>query len=103
MRYRKNIIGPQVRKLRDERGWTLGDLATEFTQQGLFISKKALDRVESQREFVGSVEVWTFANLFQTGVENLYPPNLSTPDVLRMLRLPRDNQSHFATGIFSLD
>jgi hypothetical protein len=82
MRYRKNIIGPQVRKLREERAWTLYDLATEFARQGLFISEEALDRVESQREFVGSVEVWAFANLLQTGAENLYPPNLSTSDVL---------------------
>jgi hypothetical protein len=103
MRNRKNIIGPRVRKLREERGWTLGDLATEFAKEGLFVSEKVLDRVESQREFVGSVEVWAFANLFQTGAENLYPPNLSTSDVLGMLRLPRNNQNYFATGIFSLD
>jgi transcriptional regulator with XRE-family HTH domain len=81
MRYRKNIIGPQVRKLREERGWSLDDLATEFVREGIFISPQTLNRVEKRQEFVGTVEVVAFAAIFRTGVERLYPIDLSMSEM----------------------
>jgi transcriptional regulator with XRE-family HTH domain len=91
MRYRKNLIGPQVRKLRQERGWSLDQLANEFAQQGIFISAHTLERIESRREFMGSIEVYAFATIFRTGVEHLYPPDSSASNVLEELRLLQQN------------
>ena len=95
MRYRKNIIGPQVRKLRKQRAWSLDQLAAELAWQGIFISSQTLDRVETQQEFVGSIEVWAFATVFRTSVDHLYPPDSSAADVLARLRLLRRQDGTF--------
>ena len=87
MRHRKNLIGPQVRKLRKQRNWTHHQLAVELALRGVFVSAKTLERIESQREFVGTIELSAFASVFKTSMEHLFPPEISTTEASEMWRV----------------
>lgn len=43
-----NLIGPQVRKLREEKGWTQRTLSEKLQVAGLDISRSSLAKVESR-------------------------------------------------------
>jgi transcriptional regulator with XRE-family HTH domain len=95
MRYLKNIIGPRVRKLREQRAWSLDQLAAEFARQGILISPRTLERVEKQQSFVGSIEVCEYAAVFHTSVEYLFPSYDDAMEALSRAQLLR--QSNGAT------
>jgi transcriptional regulator with XRE-family HTH domain len=73
MRYKKNDIGPQLRKLRKERAWTVGDFATELARNGVFLSEQTLSKVESRTVAVTPIQIAAFAQAFHVQVENLAP------------------------------
>jgi transcriptional regulator with XRE-family HTH domain len=87
MRYRKNLIGPQVRKLRKQRNWTHHQLAVELALRCAFMSAKTLERIESQREYVEAVALSAFAVVFNIRVEDLYPPETITAEASEMRRV----------------
>jgi transcriptional regulator with XRE-family HTH domain len=75
-----NIIGPFVRRLRKERGWSLERLAHEFAHNGIRVSSQTLERVELQQEIITEYEILAFAAVFQTSVNNLFPDDATNPD-----------------------
>lgn len=87
MRYRKNLIGPQVRKLRKQRNWTHHQLAVELALRGAFISARTLERIESQREYVEAVALSAFAAVFKVRAEDLYPPEAIAAEASEMRRV----------------
>lgn len=91
MRQRKNIVGPQVRRLREERNWTLHQLAVELALHGVFISADTLKRIELRREFVGTFEISTFAAVFKIRPEHLFPPDVSAAELAEILRVLQKN------------
>jgi transcriptional regulator with XRE-family HTH domain len=93
MSYAANIIGPRVRALRRQRNWTHQELATEMAQRGIFISEKTLERIESQKEFVGKREIFAFASALRVGIDHLIGPEsyMSDSQTSEMLRLLKNN------------
>ncbi len=81
-----NIIGPYVRKLREERGWSLERLAHEFGQQGILVDSQTLKRVELQQEVITEHEIVAFATVLRASVTDLFPPNPTAPEFLEQLR-----------------
>ncbi len=80
-----NIIGPTVQRLREERGWSLQRLADEFDRQGISVTPQTLERVESQEEIITDAELMAFALIFQTDIDDLLPPNVTSPKNLKRL------------------
>ena len=92
-RPRKNIIGPQVRKLLLERNLTLHQLAVELALRGVFVSADTLNRNELQREFVGGIELAALAAVFQIGVDHLFPPDTPPTELAELLRAMQKNSA----------
>ncbi len=86
-----NIVGPYVRKFREERGWSLKQLADEFARQGVPVSPQTLERIESRQDEVTEIDAMAFAHVFKTDVSKLYPSNPTAPEVLGELRRIQQN------------
>lgn len=68
-----NLIGPQVRKLRDRRAWTQEVLAEKLQLAGWDISRTSLAKLEAQLRWVSDVELLFLAKVLRVGVAELYP------------------------------
>ncbi|TLD71286.1 helix-turn-helix transcriptional regulator [Phragmitibacter flavus] len=71
---KRNLIGPQVRKLRDQRRWTQEELAVRLQMVGFDVSRGSLAKIESRLVWVGDYELLYFMKVFRVSYEALYPP-----------------------------
>ena len=69
-----NIVGPQVRRLRNERGWTQSRLATFLQVAGWDISRVGLAKIEAQLVWVGDHQLLRLAAVLKVELKDLYPP-----------------------------
>jgi transcriptional regulator with XRE-family HTH domain len=72
----KNLVGPQVRKWRDKKGWSQEKLALRLQLRGWNISRDSLASLESQRRRVPDCELLFLAKALGVGIEDLFPRNL---------------------------
>ena len=75
----RNAIGPQVRKLRVERGWTQDQLAAKIQLAGLEFDRVTVAKVESQIRSVYDFEVVVLAEALEIEPRDLLP-NLTKLD-----------------------
>jgi len=68
-----NLIGPQVRKLREEKGWTQRTLSEKLQVAGLGISRSSFAKVESRLIKVSDNELFYFARVFNVSLCRLFP------------------------------
>ena len=73
MKKKRNIVGPQVRRLRYERGLSQTDLAARFQIKGWDITRDVLAGIESQRRWVADFEVVFLAQHLEVPVDALWP------------------------------
>lgn len=70
----RNAIGPQVRKLRTERGWTQDQLAAKLQLAGLTaFDRVAVAKVESQIRSVYDFELAVLAETLRVDLPKLMP------------------------------
>ena len=69
-----NIVGPQVSRLRNQRGWTQSRLATFLQVAGWDISRVGLAKIEAQLVRVGDHQLLRLAAVLKVEVKDLYPP-----------------------------
>jgi transcriptional regulator with XRE-family HTH domain len=67
-----NIVGPQVKKLREAKKMTQEELTARCNTVGLGISRGTLAKIESQVRRVTDEEVGLLAKALKTSVETLY-------------------------------
>ncbi len=76
LRYRStlfmNIIGPQIRNLREQKGMTQDQLAARCNIVGLNISRSTLAKIESKIRRVTDFEVALLAKALKVDVGELY-------------------------------
>lgn len=60
----KNIIGPRVRALRAQRGWTQKAVAEQMQLQGFDVTDLTILRIENGTRFVPDYEVRALAHIF---------------------------------------
>jgi transcriptional regulator with XRE-family HTH domain len=70
----RNIVGPQIRKVRYQQGLTQGMLAARCGVGGLDISRGTLSKIEAQLRCVTDMELLVLAGALHTGLETLFPP-----------------------------
>jgi len=68
-----NLIGPQVRDLREERRWTQQTLAEKLKIAGLDISLSSLAKIEARLVRVHDFELFYFACAFNVSLSQLLP------------------------------
>jgi len=69
-----NMIGPQVRRLRYQRGWSQEKLAEKLQLLGWDISRAGLGKIESRLVHVEEYELLYFARAFNVRLDDLFPP-----------------------------
>ena len=70
----QNIVGPQVRKLRDQRGLTQEMLAARCSVLGLELSRASLSKIEAQLRCVTDAELVVLAKALRVDVTQVLPP-----------------------------
>ena len=68
-----DVIGPQVRKLRNRHRWTQTEFATKLQHCGWIVSRTTVAKIESRFRGVLDVEVLYLAEVLQVGVGSLFP------------------------------
>ena len=70
----KNLVGPQVRKLRYQRGWKQKDLAAKLQILGWEIDRAGVSKIESQFVCVGDFELFYLCKALRVDLMQLFPP-----------------------------
>jgi len=70
----KNLIGPQIKKLRKERHLTQKELAIQLQLLGYDFNDLTILRIEQQSRFVSDIELLALSQLFNVDIIELYPP-----------------------------
>ncbi|MBU6400639.1 MAG: helix-turn-helix domain-containing protein, partial [Verrucomicrobia bacterium] len=68
-----NLVGPQIVKLRFERGWTQEMLAVKLQLQDWDVSREVIANIESGRTAVTADQLIFFAKVFRVPFTELYP------------------------------
>jgi transcriptional regulator with XRE-family HTH domain len=61
----KNIVGPQVRRFRDQRGWSQAVLAAKCQMTGWDISRSIVAAIEGRVRWVGDFELVMLAKVLR--------------------------------------
>lgn len=69
----RNIIGPQVRRLRYERDLSQPALAAKCQLLGWDIARDTIAKIEGQNRWVGDAELVHLARSLGVPLEKLYP------------------------------
>lgn len=80
-----NIIGPQLRRLRYERGLSQPELAAACQRKGWDIGRDTVANIEGQRRWVADFELLFLARVLSVPVETLLPAPAQTTRTLRKL------------------
>ena len=68
-----NASGPQIARLRNERGWSQPELAAKCQLVGWDVSRDIIARIELRNRWVGDFELAIFAEIFGVTMEELMP------------------------------
>lgn len=71
-----NIIGPQVRQLREQKGWTQDQFAVKLQLAGWDTSQDSVSRLEIQARRVPDVELFVVADVLGAKLEDLFPKDM---------------------------
>jgi transcriptional regulator with XRE-family HTH domain len=69
----QNVVGPQIRKLRYQKGLTQEMLAARCSLRGLELSRATLSKVEARLRCVTDAELLIFAAALGVEIKALYP------------------------------
>ena len=72
----KNVVGPQVRKLRDQKGWSQAMLAAKCQLSGWDISRSIVAAIEGRIRWVGDFELLMLAKVLHVSPIDLLPKQL---------------------------
>jgi transcriptional regulator with XRE-family HTH domain len=78
-----NIVGPQIRKRRNELGMTQEKLATQCQLEGLDISRGTLSQIEAQVRCVADDELLALAKVLKVSTDSLFPMQAKKPKKAR--------------------
>ncbi len=76
--HNSNIVGPQVRNLRDKQDLTQDMLAARCGVLGWNLSRGTLAKIEAKVRCVSDAELWLLAKALRCPIEKLYPDNAAT-------------------------
>src|ERR1700678_4425116 len=75
MKLALNVVGPQVRKYRNRKGWTQPGLARKLQLQGWTIGVGSLCKLEAQLRRVPDCELMFLAKVLGVSLVDLFPKN----------------------------
>jgi DNA-binding XRE family transcriptional regulator len=76
-----SVIGPQVRKWRDNRGWSQEQLACKLQLQRWSISRHSLAKLELGLRRVSDCELFFLARVLRLDLRDLFPKQMPLKEV----------------------
>ncbi len=76
-----NLIGPQVKKWRANKGWSQEVLAAKLQLRGWSISRDSLASLELRRRRVPDCEMLFLARVLGVALEDLFPRSMTLSKV----------------------
>jgi transcriptional regulator with XRE-family HTH domain len=73
MRFMNNI-GPQVRRIREARGWTQDEFAAKLQIAGFDTTRVGVSKIENRYVFVNDKKLVYLAETLKVPVQDLFPP-----------------------------
>jgi transcriptional regulator with XRE-family HTH domain len=73
-----NVVGPQVRKLRQQKGWTQYQLAVKLQLVGWDTSRESVTSLENSQRRVPDLELLILSRVLGVKMENLFPRGIGT-------------------------
>lgn len=70
--YPRNVVGPQIRKLRSRLDWTQAFLAERLQLAGWDCTRSLLAKIEAQQVWVADFELLYFAKVLKVGLQDLF-------------------------------
>jgi transcriptional regulator with XRE-family HTH domain len=70
-----NVVGPQVRKFRNRKGWTQAVLAVKLQLQGWNVGLSSVGKLEAQLRRVPDCELLFLAKVLGVTASDLLPKN----------------------------
>ena len=81
MKLALNVVGPQVRKFRNTKGWTQAVLAQKLQLQGWSISLSSVGKLEAQLRRVPDCELIFLAKVLGVSANDLLPKRVSLKQI----------------------
>jgi transcriptional regulator with XRE-family HTH domain len=72
-----NLIGRQVRELRDRKGWTQEELSVKLQVFGWDVSRESLAKLETQQRRVPDGELYILAKVLGARTDDLFPASVN--------------------------
>jgi transcriptional regulator with XRE-family HTH domain len=79
----KNIVGPQVRRFRNQRGWSQSMLAAKCQLWGWDISRGIIAAIEGRVRWVGDFELIILAKVLRANPIELFPRQIHWQEFTR--------------------
>jgi transcriptional regulator with XRE-family HTH domain len=97
---RQNIVGPQISRLRYNRGWSQAKLAVELNLKGLEVEREFVAQIEGQTHCVKDRYLPYFAAALGVPLAELFPKFSSNQSVHEsMTILLRDRRNGHSTPV----
>ena len=74
MPVRQNIVGPVVRRIRYQKGWTQAMLTARCSRAGWDVSENTIAKIEAQIRCVTDKELSALARALNVREQSLFPP-----------------------------
>jgi len=76
-----NLVGPQVRKWRSNRGWSQETMARRLQLQGWSISRHSLAKLELELRRVSDCELVFLARVLRIDLRDLFPRQMPLKEI----------------------
>lgn len=73
MKIARNLVGPQVRRVRYAQSLTQDDLAAKLQRAGWDVSRTSLAKIEAQLRWVADCELYMLAKVLGVELSELFP------------------------------
>ena len=68
-----NLIGNNLKKLRQERGWSQQLLSDKLETVAVYICRGSISRIEDKQRTVTDIELYGLSQVFQVPVSYFFP------------------------------
>lgn len=73
----KNLIGPRVREVRTDKGWTQAEFAAKLGERGWHCSEDYIARIEAGEEPISDAQFLMLGIILEVDHVDLFPPHLA--------------------------
>lgn len=67
-----NMVGSNVRRLRQERGWSQQQLSNKLETMAIYVCRGSISRIEDRQRTVTDIELYGFATILGVSISELF-------------------------------